>query len=29
MLYYVPGVGSAGRAGQTTGSLVRVLQLIR
>jgi Tfp pilus assembly protein PilX len=29
MLYYVPGVGSAGRDGQTTGSLVRALQLIR
>jgi hypothetical protein len=29
MLYYVPGVGSAGRDGKTTGSLVRVLQLIR
>jgi uncharacterized membrane protein YgcG len=29
MLYYVPGIGSAGRDGQTTGSLVRVLQLIR
>jgi Flp pilus assembly protein TadG len=29
MLYYVPGLGSAGRAGATTGSLVRVLQLIR
>jgi hypothetical protein len=27
-LYYVPGVGT-GQAGQTTGSLVRVLQLIR
>ncbi len=27
-LYYVPGVGQ-GRAGRTTGSLVRVLQLIR
>ncbi len=27
-LYYVPGVGS-GREGQTTGSLVRSLQLIR
>ena len=27
-LYYVPGVGR-GRAGETTGSLVRVLQLIR
>jgi hypothetical protein len=29
MLYYVPGVGSSGREGGTTGSLVRVLQLIR
>ena len=29
MLYYVRGVGSAGRTGETTGSLVRVLQLIR
>jgi uncharacterized membrane protein YgcG len=29
VLYYVPGVGSAGRDAQTTGSLVRVLQLIR
>jgi hypothetical protein len=29
MLYYVPGLGSAGRDDQTTGSLVRVLQLIR
>jgi Flp pilus assembly protein TadG len=29
MLYYVPGVGSSGREGRTTGSLVRVLQLIR
>jgi hypothetical protein len=29
LLYYVPGVGTAGRTGQTTGSLVRVLQLIR
>jgi Flp pilus assembly protein TadG len=29
MLYYVPGVGSAGGDGKTTGSLVRVLQLIR
>jgi hypothetical protein len=29
LLYYVPGVGTAGRSGQTTGSLVRVLQLIR
>ena len=28
-LNYVPGVGSHGRDGQTTGSLVRVLQLIR
>jgi hypothetical protein len=28
VLYYVPGVGSPG-SGQTTGSLVRVLQLIR
>ena len=27
-LYYVPGVG-LGRGGQTTGSLVRVLQLIK
>jgi hypothetical protein len=27
-LYYVPGVGT-GREGRTTGSLVRVLQLIR
>jgi hypothetical protein len=29
LLYYVPGVGSAGRSGATTGSLVRTLQLIR
>jgi hypothetical protein len=29
MLYYVAGLGSAGRGDQTTGSLVRVLQLIR
>ncbi len=29
MLYYVRGIGSAGRTGQTTGSLVRTLQLIR
>ena len=29
MLYYVPGVGSAAQGGQTKGSLVRVLQLIR
>ena len=29
MLYYVPGIGSAGRGETTTGSLVRVLQLIR
>jgi hypothetical protein len=29
MLYYVAGLGSAGRGEQTTGSLVRVLQLIR
>ena len=28
-LYYVPGVGVRDRAGQTKGSLVRVLQLIR
>jgi len=28
-LYYVPGVGSRGRDGETTASLVRVLQLIR
>jgi Tfp pilus assembly protein PilX len=28
-LYFVPGVGLQGREGQTTGSLVRVLQLIR
>jgi hypothetical protein len=27
-LYYVPGVGRQGRDGETTGSLVRVLQLI-
>ncbi len=29
MLYYVPGLGNAGRDGATKGSLVRVLQLIR
>jgi hypothetical protein len=29
LLYYVPGVGAAGRSGGTTGSLVRTLQLIR
>ena len=29
LLYYVPGLGSAGRDGATKGSLVRVLQLIR
>jgi hypothetical protein len=28
-LYYAPGLGSAGRDGGSTGSLVRVLQLIR
>lgn len=28
-LYYVPGVGLGQREGQTTGSLIRVLQLIR
>ena len=28
-LYYVRGVGSEGREGRTTGSLVRVMQLIR
>ena len=29
LLYYVSGLGAAGREGATTGSLVRVLQLIR
>jgi Tfp pilus assembly protein PilX len=29
MLYYVSGIGYGGRTGATTGSLVRVLQLIR
>jgi len=28
-LYYVRGVGSGGSEGETTGSLVRTLQLIR
>ncbi len=29
LLYYVPGIGTTGGSGKTTGSLVRTLQLIR